>query len=112
MSQFIFPLLPVSATCPSLTPACPTRAALCRNTSAEIRCHPAVLNKAHHDTYLRQGELRASSADCADVYASFEAAVQQLEHKLKAWSKAAPRKMDPKHSSQLRQHGSTARGNV
>lgn len=83
-----------------------------RNTSAEIRVHPDVLNKAHHDTYLRQGELRAASAGCADVYDSLEAAAQELESKLKAWAKAPPRKMNPKHSSQLRQHGSTQRGRV
>jgi hypothetical protein len=32
-----------------------------------IRVHPEVLNKALHDTYLRQGELRASSSGGTDV---------------------------------------------
>jgi hypothetical protein len=29
--------------------------------------HPDVLNKELHDTYLRQGELRAASSGGADV---------------------------------------------
>ncbi len=43
-------------------------------------------------------------------YASFEAAAEQLEAKLKAWQRAPPRKTDPRHSARMRQQGSVQGG--
>lgn len=66
-----------------------------RNSQAEIKLHPQHTNKATHDTYLRQGELKVLEQGL-DVYDSFDKAVMSLENKLTKWTKPQPVKKDYK----------------
>lgn len=64
-----------------------------RNSQCELKLRPLIRNKALHDTYLRQGEIKVLETG-SDVYESLDKAVDSLTRKLKKISKPEPKKKD------------------
>jgi ribosome-associated translation inhibitor RaiA len=63
------------------------------NSQVALVVRPQVQNKAMHDTYLRQGEMKVLEFG-SDVYDSLDKAVASLEKKLHKYSKPLPQKKD------------------
>ncbi|WIA10642.1 hypothetical protein OEZ85_010822 [Tetradesmus obliquus] len=63
------------------------------NSQVALVVRPQVQNKAMHDTYLRQGEMKVLEFG-SDVYDSLDKAVASLERKLHKYGRPRPLKKD------------------